>query len=85
MTQPLSAFSRGEKNAASFAIAQHQINIDNAIAYIIGLYEDDIEVLEDNEIFRSVIKKYNLTNISKLEEDYIVKSVLNAAVREEAL
>lgn len=74
MSNPLSGF-QGEKNAASFAIAQHHANIENAIAYIIDLYDDDIEVLNDTEIFRSVIKKYNLTNMTASEEEYIISAV----------
>ena len=78
MSSPFSTFTKGDGNVASFAIAQRQANIDNAIAYIIGLYDDDIEVLEDIEIFRSIIKKYNLTNISRSEEEFIIEAVLKS-------
>lgn len=74
MRIPLSAFSSQEPNAASYMIAQQQQNIDNAIAYLIDLWLDDIDIQEE-EVFYSVLKKYKLTNISSVDFDYIVQQV----------
>lgn len=74
MRTPLSAFSSQEPNAASYMIAQQQQNIDNAIAYLVDLWLDDIDIQEE-EVFYSVLKKYKLTNISSVDFDYIVQQV----------
>lgn len=74
MRNPLSAFSSQEPNAASYMIAQQQQNIDNAIAYLVDLWLDDVDICEE-EIFYSVLKKYRLTNISSADFDHIVQQV----------
>ena len=74
MRNPLSAFSSREPNAASYMIAQQQQNIDNAIAYLVDLWFDDVDIREE-EIFYSVLKKYKLTNISSADFDHIVQQV----------
>ena len=65
MRNPLSAFSSREPNVASYMIAQQQQNIDNAIAYLVDLWFDDVDIREE-EIFYSVLKKYKLTNVEIL-------------------
>ena len=55
-------------------IAQQQQNIDNAIAYLVDLWLDDVDIQEE-EIFYSVLKKYKLTNISSADFDHIVQQV----------
>ena len=74
MRAPLSAFSSQESNAASYMIAQQQQNIDNAIAYLVDLWLDDVDIQEE-EVLHSVLKKYKLTNISSADFDYIVQQV----------
>lgn len=74
MRNPLSAFSSREPNVASYMIAQQQQNIDNAIAYFVDLWFDDVDIREE-EIFYSVLKKYKLTNISSADFDHIVQQV----------
>ena len=74
MRNPLSAFSSREPNVASYMIAQQQQNIDNAIAYLVDLWFDDVDIREE-EIFYSVLKKYKLTNISSADFDHIVQQV----------
>lgn len=74
MRNPLSAFSSREPNPASYMIAQQQQNIDNAIAYLVDLWFDDVDIREE-EIFYSVLKKYKLTNISSADFDHIVQQV----------
>lgn len=74
MRNPLSAFSSREPNVASYMIAQQQQNIDNAIAYLVDLWFDDVDIHEE-EIFYSVLKKYKLTNISSADFDHIVQQV----------
>ena len=74
MRNPLSAFSSREPNVTSYMIAQQQQNIDNAIAYLVDLWFDDVDIREE-EIFYSVLKKYKLTNISSADFDHIVQQV----------
>ena len=74
MRNPLSAFSSREPNVASYMIAQQQQNIDNAIAYLVDLWFDDVDIHEE-EIFYSVLKKYKLTNISSADFDHIIQQV----------
>lgn len=74
MHNPLSAFSSQKPNAASYMIAQQQQNIDNAIAYLVDLWLDDVDIQKE-EVFYSVLKKYKLTNISSADFDYIVQQV----------
>lgn len=74
MRNPLSAFSSREPNTASYMIAQQQQNIDNAIAYLVDLWLDDVDIQEE-EVFYSVLKKYKLTNISSADFDHIVQQV----------
>lgn len=84
MSNPLSAFSEGSGNAASFAIAQRESDIENAVAYIIDLYDDDVNAIEDEEIFYSVLKKYNLNNLSSREEKIIINEI-QSKVRQRTL
>lgn len=73
-SKPLSAFSSGDNNVASFMIAQRDVNINNAIHYIVDLYFDDVD-LSDPVIIRSIMKKYELQDLNKQEKAYIKKEV----------
>ena len=75
---PLSAFSQGDNNAMSFAIAQREENIQNAIAYIISLYDDDCDALNDHGTFQFVKRKYNLLDLTATEKRYIIEAVVDA-------
>ena len=78
MNAPLSAFSKGDYNAASYAIAQRVQNMENAVSYLIDLYEDDVKALENEDTFQFVLKKYHLSDLSAFEEQYIIDHVLAA-------
>lgn len=62
-------------NAFNFAIADHYEKVDGAINYLIGLAHDDVDI-NDPEIFRFVLRKYNLLDDGfESEAEYIIEEV----------
>ena len=57
------------------AIKQHHQNVDNAIAYLVDLYKDDVDI-GDPHIFNAVMRRYGLHKDGfASEREYIIKEV----------
>jgi hypothetical protein len=73
--QPFSAFTMGDNNPASFAIAQHYEARDLAIKRLVDLYFDDYDI-SDRRVFNAVLNHYGLIDDGfESEEDYIIQKV----------
>lgn len=55
--------------------------IENAIAYLIGLWEDDVAI-EERETFTDVLKRYGLEDLTYGEGRYI-SEVISRAIGQE--
>lgn len=59
----------------NMAIAEHYQNVDNAIAYLVDLWKDDVDIA-DREIFNKVMARYSLNDDGfESERDYIIQEV----------
>lgn len=59
----------------NMAIAEHYDNVEKAICYLVDLARDDIDIT-DNEIFTSVMKRYDLLDDGfESEREYILEQV----------
>ena len=62
-------------NPINFAIAEHYSNVEGAINYLVGLYEDDVDV-SDPFIIDGVMKRYGLDRDGfESERQYIIREV----------
>lgn len=62
-------------NPINFAIAEHYSNVEGAINYLVGLYEDDVDVF-DPFVIDGVMKRYGLDRDGfESERQYIIKEV----------
>jgi 2-hydroxychromene-2-carboxylate isomerase len=62
-------------NIFNIAIAEHYENVDNAIAYLSDLYNDDVDIF-DAEVFNAVMKRYGLLDDGfESEQEYIIKQL----------
>ena len=76
-SKPFSAFTEGDRNTASFAIAQHYQARDMVIRRLVDLHKDDFDI-NDNDLFYSVLDQYGLLEDGfalETDIDYIVKEV----------
>ena len=63
---------------STIAYAEHCNNVENAVRYLVGLAQDDIDPF-DTEIFTSVMKRYGLTDDGfEAEDEYIMNKVQEA-------
>ena len=59
----------------NMAIAEHYQNVYNAIAYLIDLWKDDVDI-GDESIFNKVMERYGLNDDGfESERDYIIQEV----------
>ena len=59
----------------NMAIAEHYQNVDNAIAYLVDLWKDDVDI-GDREIFNKVMARYGLNDDGfESEHEYIIQEV----------
>ena len=62
-------------NVFNMAIAQHYQNVDNAIAYLTDLYNDDVDIT-DIRVFNSVMQRYGLLDDGfESEQEYIKEEI----------
>ena len=62
-------------NPFNMAIAQHYQNVDNAIAYLIDLWRDDVDIT-DERVFLKVMARYGLNDDGfESEHDYIKSEI----------
>ena len=62
-------------NPIDFAIAEHYKNVEGAINYLVGLYEDDVDISNPFIIDR-VLASYGLDDDGfESEREYIIKEV----------
>jgi hypothetical protein len=62
-------------NPINFAIAEHYSNVEGAINYLVGLYEDDVDVF-DPFVIDGVMRRYGLTTDGfASERQHIVEEV----------
>ena len=76
-SNPFSAFTNGDRNAASFAIAEHYEARDAVVKRLVDLYKDDFDI-NDNDLFYSVLEQYGILEDGfdfQSDIDYIVKEV----------
>ena len=66
MSTPFSTFNSDKVNGADLAIMQREMDIEGAAHYLADLYFDDVDI-DDEIIFRNVLKFYNLLDASKKE------------------
>ena len=72
---PFSAFTCGDNNPASFAIAQHYQDRDAAIDELVTLYEQHIDI-DHPDVFNAVLAKHNMGSDGfEDEDDYIIAEV----------
>lgn len=76
---PMRLFKGGDQiNAAELqfmdADTERRANIENAIAYFIDLYDDDVEI-NDQSIIDSVLERYGLDDLTYGEGRYISTKV----------
>ena len=74
-SMPFSAFTHGDNNPASFAIAQHYQDRDAAIEELVALYEQHIDIGHP-DVFNAVLAKHNMGSDGfEDEDDYIIAEV----------
>lgn len=74
-SKPFSAFTDGDRNLASCVIGQHYEAIDRAIDHLIKLYDQRIDI-GDEDIFNAVMARYGLFGDGfESEKEYIIKRV----------
>ena len=56
---------------------ERRFRIHNAIAYIIDLWEDDVAI-EDHKVYRDILARYGLSDITYGEERFINEAVSRA-------
>ena len=62
-------------NPFAMAIAQHYNNVDNAISYLVDLWNDDVDIT-DAAIFENVLRRYGLLDDGfESEAEYIAQEV----------
>ena len=72
---PFSAFTTGNNNPISFAVAHHYESIDLAIRKLVDLHNDDYDI-EDPKIFNDTLERYSLLNDGFCSEaEYIKQEV----------
>jgi hypothetical protein len=72
---PFSAFTHGDNNPASFAIAQHYHDRDAAIEELVELYKQHIDIGHP-DVFNAVLAKHNMGSDGFEDEDeYIIAEV----------
>ena len=74
---PFSAFTCGDNNPASFAIAQHYEARDRVVQRLVYLYKDDFDI-NDNDLFYTVLDQCGFSRDGfdfQSDIDYIVKEV----------
>lgn len=72
---PFSAFTHGDNNPASFAIAQHYQDRDAAIDELVALYQQHIDIGHP-DVFNAVLAKHNMGSDGfEDEDDYIIEKV----------
>lgn len=74
---PFSAFTCGDNNPASFAIAQHYEARDAVVKRLVDLYKDDFDI-NDNDLFYAVLDQCGMLDDGfdfQSDIDYIVKEV----------
>ena len=66
-------------NPFNMAIAQHYENVDNAINYLVGLWDDDVDIREAN-VFYSVLERYGLNDDGFESEVAYIKDEVNRRI-----
>lgn len=79
---PMRLFKGGDQiNAAELQLmdadTERRANIENAIAYFIDLYDDDVDINEQH-IINDVLERYGLDNLTYDECHYINTKVSRA-------
>ena len=72
MSTPFSTFNGDKINGADLAIMQREMDIEGAAHYLADLHFDDVDI-DDEIVFRNVLKFYNLLDASKQERARIYK------------
>ena len=63
----------------NMAIAQHYENVDNAIAYLIDLWRDDVDIT-DERVFLKVMARYGLNDDGFESEHEFIKSEIKRRI-----
>jgi hypothetical protein len=74
---PFSAFTSGDNNPASFAIAQHYEARDAVVKRLVDLHNDDFDI-NDKKLFFNILDSYGLLDDGfeiDADIDYIIKEV----------
>lgn len=74
-SKPFSAFTDGDRNPASYIIGQHYEAVDRVIDHLIKLYDQKIDIGDEN-MFNAVMARYGLLGDGfESEKEYIIKRV----------
>ena len=74
-SKPFSAFTEGDNNPASFMIGQHYENRDKAIAKLVQLYREHVDIGHP-DVFNAVLAEFDLGADGFPDEDeYIIEEV----------
>lgn len=70
-------FNPKRPNPFTMSVMQRQQEIDNAVAYFVDLYYENVDI-NDAIVQKQVFKHYGLTDLTKAEEAEIARRVERA-------